>query len=159
MSQSYRSIYNKFPNAEGWIYQGVIDFMAGAGITIDKTDPAHPIISGSGGSGGGVQQVWAGANITVDNTDPTNPIVSGDGAGDTQFSEGLMGIIPVLSPTDPTLGLFANNIGADNHYYHGGSPVGDLTAMSLVARTEAEMRGNAGLGDTNIQSHNQLCWG
>lgn len=56
---------------------GVVQsIVAGAFITVDATDPANPIVTGSAG-GGGVDSVVAGDNITVDSTDPANPIVAG----------------------------------------------------------------------------------
>jgi hypothetical protein len=143
MSQSYRSIYNKYPNAEGWVYQGVIDVMAGDGITIDKTDPEHPIISGSGG-GGGVQKVWAGDNITVDDTDPANPIVSSTGGDDSLWTEKVVGSYHVLGPADINLGVYGYFVYTDNLELREGGPSGPWRTMSYVLDTQPQMGGTYG---------------
>lgn len=76
---------------------------AGAGISIDNTDPLNPVISATGGGGsvdwgdiGGtladqadlqdaldekLESVQAGAGISIDNTDPLNPVISATGGG------------------------------------------------------------------------------
>lgn len=56
------------------------ELVAGANITINRSNPKAPVISASGGGGGGgqVDSVTAGEGIAVDNTDPENPEVSVD---------------------------------------------------------------------------------
>lgn len=55
-----------------------VDFLEslveGNGISIDTTDPLNPTISTTGG-GGAVDSVTGSTSITVDNTDPANPII------------------------------------------------------------------------------------
>lgn len=61
---------------------GVVQYLvAGASVTIDSTDPAHPIVSASGIGTGIVQSVVAGTGVTVVATDPANPIVNATGGG------------------------------------------------------------------------------
>ncbi len=55
--------------------RGFKSVVAGAGISVDDSDPFNPVVSNTGG-GGGVASVVAGTGIGVDNTDPANPVVS-----------------------------------------------------------------------------------
>lgn len=70
----------------------LVRLAAGAGITIDQSDPGYPTISASGG-GGGIESIVAGQNILVDASDPAHPIVA-------LGSETLPVIEVVGSPTD-----------------------------------------------------------
>lgn len=54
----------------------VAEVVAGAGINVDSTNPAEPIVSNAG-----VITIVAGANVTVDSTDPQNPIVASTASG------------------------------------------------------------------------------
>lgn len=72
---------------------GVIGAVAGTGIGVDNTDPHHPIISNTG-----VRGVTAGAHATVDNTDPEHPIVSGTGIVEAIVA----GTNVVVNNADPT---------------------------------------------------------
>jgi len=49
----------------------VESIVAGTNITVDNTDPEHPIVSSSG-----LQTIVAGNNISIDNTTPGAPIVN-----------------------------------------------------------------------------------
>lgn len=53
----------------------VLTVQPGANVTVDSTDPWNPIVSASGGGGGGIESVVGGLSVTVDNTDPANPVV------------------------------------------------------------------------------------
>lgn len=55
---------------------GVIEVVAGNGISVSNADPAKPVVSN-----GGVLSLAAGANVTIDNTDPANPVISASGGG------------------------------------------------------------------------------
>lgn len=55
---------------------GVKELIAGSNITIDNSNLQYPVISSTGGGGGGVSSVVAGININVDATDPANPIIN-----------------------------------------------------------------------------------
>lgn len=62
---------------------GVQSVVDGAGIDVDATDPANPIVALDAASiaslalaDSSVQSVVAGTNVSVDNTDPQNPIVN-----------------------------------------------------------------------------------
>lgn len=72
----------------------VISIVAGTGITVDSTDPAHPIVAATG-SGGGVASVVAGTGISVNSADPANPIVSVVG----EYIEDTVASILCDSPT------------------------------------------------------------
>lgn len=62
-----------------YLIGSVQSVVAGTNITVDDTDPANPVISSTGGGGGGtVDSVVAGTGIDVDNTDPANPVVAVD---------------------------------------------------------------------------------
>lgn len=50
---------------------------AGSGITIDNSDPVHPIIDAS--DQGGITEIQAGDHILVDSTEPKRPIVNTSG--------------------------------------------------------------------------------
>jgi len=74
---------------------GVVEIVAGTNVTVDNTDPTHPIVSAAGGGGSsGVQSIVAGANVTVNNTDPHNPIISASGGG------GSGGVVSVTAGSD-----------------------------------------------------------
>jgi hypothetical protein len=79
---SVRNIFNKYPDAAGWVRGGVIDVMPGNGVTIDKTDPEYPVISSTGGGDG--DGLWAVLNNNITpliNNDvalPQDLFVSGD---------------------------------------------------------------------------------
>ncbi len=49
---------------------------AGSNVTVDNTDPTHPIVSATGGAGSGIASIGAGANISVNNAVPTAPVIS-----------------------------------------------------------------------------------
>jgi hypothetical protein len=66
---SWNSV-NPFPN-------GVQTVTAGSNITVSGT-VTNPVVSASGGGGGGVATLTAGSNITLTGT-ATNPIVSASG--------------------------------------------------------------------------------
>lgn len=78
-------------------YTSVLDITAGSNITVDSTDPEHPIVSGEPA---GVQTIVAGSNVTIDNTDPENPIISssGGGGGSSGGQALLTSAILALSP-------------------------------------------------------------
>jgi len=97
---------------------GVVQsIVAGAGASVDSTDPANPVISVVGS--GGVDSVVAGTAIAVDSTDPANPIVGVD-------QETL---IPIFTDALPTASswtgqfVYAQGIPAvdDGPYYSDGS--------------------------------------
>jgi len=50
--------------------------VAGAGIVIDDTEPAVPVVINDG-----VRGLIAGAGVSVDATDPHNPVISASGGG------------------------------------------------------------------------------
>ena len=62
--------------------KGVAQVAAGSNITITGT-LANPVISSSGGSGGGVSSITAGSNIVITGTssDPIISATSGGGGG------------------------------------------------------------------------------
>jgi hypothetical protein len=85
-----------------WVgFPGILSVEAGTNITIDATDPLHPIINGT--SSGSVQSVQAGANITVDDTDPENPIVSGPAPGLHSIVAGTNVTIDNTDPLNPII--------------------------------------------------------
>lgn len=51
----------------------VVAVVAGTNVSVDNTDPTHPIVSSTAAGG---TTVVAGTNIAVNNTDPTHPVVS-----------------------------------------------------------------------------------
>jgi hypothetical protein len=52
----------------------VVSVVAGAGIAVDSTNPANPVVSATGTAI--VESVVAGTGISVNSTDPANPIVT-----------------------------------------------------------------------------------
>src|SRR5690606_24397398 len=66
---------------------GIESIVAGSGIAINNSDPANPIVSATGGGGGGgIDSIVAGNGINVDNTDPTNPVISVTGSAGTEVN-------------------------------------------------------------------------
>lgn len=56
---------------------GVVQsIIAGQNVTVDSSDPAHPVINATGSAGGRVDQVIEGNGVSVDATDPAAPVVS-----------------------------------------------------------------------------------
>lgn len=85
--------------------------VAGTNVTVDNTDPANPIVSASGV----VESVVAGTNVTVDNTDPANPIVNASGGGGGTVDSVVAGTgISVNSgdPANPIVSLDSTAVGA-----------------------------------------------
>lgn len=64
----------------GDAFHSVSNIVAGDNITVDTTDPHNPVVSASGGGGGGIESIVPGQNIIVDATDPANPIVTFGGS-------------------------------------------------------------------------------
>jgi len=60
--------------------------VAGSGITVDDSDPVNPVVSVTGGGGGGIDSIVAGNGINVDNTDPANPVISVTGSAGTEVN-------------------------------------------------------------------------
>lgn len=64
--------------------QGLVE---GVGVSVDNTDPLHPVVSID--LTGVVQSVQEGGGILVDVTDPSNPVVAADfGTGTGKITEG-----------------------------------------------------------------------
>ncbi len=80
----------------------VVRLHEGSGVTIDQTDPAYPVISASGGGGGGVDSVVAGQSILIDATDPANPVVSVGVETPGDFGLALIGGTIAILAADPT---------------------------------------------------------
>lgn len=90
--------------------------VAGTNITINRTNPKAPVISASGGSGGGqVDSVVAGEGITVDNTDPENPEVSVDfSVAEYKLTAGTGIAIDRTDPEAPVISATGGGGGMDN---------------------------------------------
>lgn len=98
--QEQRRILRGLPGGPG--VPGVVqEIQQGAGVSIDNSNPARPVISVTQPPGGGIQSVRPGVGISVDNVDPLNPLVSvtgGGGPGNPNViakSFNLAGITPV----------------------------------------------------------------
>jgi hypothetical protein len=78
----------------------VANIVAGDGIEVDESDPHNPVVSATGGGGGGIASVEAGTNIMIDTTDPAHPIVSfgGDEAPYISIVPEAPGMIVLLDP-------------------------------------------------------------
>lgn len=84
--------------------------VAGLGITIDDTDPVHPIIHNDG-----VRALVAGDGIEVDTTDPRNPVVRNIRAG--LVADGVSATYAAL-PAPPAEGAGAvYYVQADSLFY------------------------------------------
>ena len=107
------------------------DVSAGSGISIDKTDPANPVISATGG-GGGSTNVSA---VTVHNT----ATVAGS-VGHTYLMSVNPNNQPALATTN-TLGKFAGNINSLNA--NVGSVIKEITILAAMAGVSQSSRGAA----------------
>ena len=92
---------------------------AGIGITIDNTDPIHPVINAD--DQGGVTEIQAGINISVDSTDPKRPIISSDDQGG--ITEIQAGSNISVDPTDPKRPIVSLSEQVSEGYFYFGSDV------------------------------------
>jgi hypothetical protein len=150
---------------------GVVEtIVAGAGIGVDSTDPANPIVTNNG-----VRSVSSShAYLTVDNTDPRNPVLANNGVltvSTTGGSSGLAitgtannpilrntGIRSITSGTPATLSVL-NNSGAVTLSVTGGGGggggSGTVVGVTPAAASGAEVP-NVGLTITNPTSNVQI---
>lgn len=118
---------------------GIVDaVVAGAGIAVDATDPANPVVSNDG-----VITIVAGTNITVDNTDPQNPVISSSSGGGTVDSVvGGTGIdVDATDPANPVVSIdlvpAANGgLGVDASAFAGLLKMAAGVASVAVANTD-----------------------
>lgn len=90
----------------------VSEVVAGTNVTVDNTDPTHPVVSAAGSSAV-VESVVAGTNVTVDNTDPANPIVSASGGSGVASVVAGTGIaVDATDPVNPIVSLSTTAVGS-----------------------------------------------
>lgn len=77
MTTAYNQGNDAYKSGGGGGSTGVQSVVAGAGISVDNTDPQNPVVSSTITQG--VQTVTGGLGIEIDNTDPDNPVVSSEG--------------------------------------------------------------------------------
>jgi len=83
----------------------IISIVEGDGISVDATNPQHPIVSAIGGAGSGiVESVVAGTGVSVDNTDTANPIVSASAIVET-IVEGSGISVDSTDPANPIVSV------------------------------------------------------
>jgi hypothetical protein len=105
MSNSFRNIFNNYPDASGFVRGGITDIQAGTGINIDKSNPEYPIIQLSSASQQPLLALTAGDNITIEYTQPQAPTIN---APSSNF--GVLGVvagdgiqIDNIDPQHPTI--------------------------------------------------------
>jgi hypothetical protein len=116
----------------------IVEIVAGDGIDVDATDPAHPVVSATGAVVGTVASVVAGAGVSVDDADPANPVV----AVVTEYIQDLVGAMATDGTTvnftydDPagTLTAEVQNLAAAN-IGDFAEAVRDRVGATLVAGT------------------------
>lgn len=119
------------------------ELIAGANITIDRSDPEAPVISSSGGGGGGgVESIVAGDGINVDDSDPANPVVSATGSAGTEVNV-QTSTAYTLVLTDSFKMVAMDNAGANT------LTVPPNSAVAFLANTRIDI-GQDGAGKTTI---------
>lgn len=126
------TIDNSDPNHPVIINDGVVSVVAGTAIGVNNTDPNNPIVTNNG-----VRTLVQGANVTIDNTDPRNPIISASGSGTSgvdSWSGGTTGMTPAIATSGPvtmagTL-VEANGGTGETTYTNGQLLIGNNPGLS-----------------------------
>jgi hypothetical protein len=86
--KSLQSAFNWHLDMSNYIHSGLLDIIAGDGVSIDKSNPEKPVISFSDQNWSGVKSVLAGTNVTITGSSDTpviNSIGGGGGSGDSYW--------------------------------------------------------------------------
>lgn len=99
------------------------DVQPGAGISVDATDPQHPIVSFAGGEG-----TVELSDIAATGTPSSGTYLRGDGTWQTPAGAGDMSQT-VYDPTSVEADAF------DRANHHGNMPAGNVSGLATVATT------------------------
>jgi hypothetical protein len=127
---SVRNIWNRFPDASGWIRGGICDIIPGNGVTIDKSNPEYPIISSNGGGGSGGIPYVSHDNTLTGLGIPASPlsVIGGGSSGDNLWTKTSSSAIA------PATGINTVNIGQSTTLYS----YGDTWLMSGMYMRKAD---------------------
>lgn len=150
------------------VVQGIV---AGANVTVDSTDPAHPVVSASGGGGGAVSSVnGQTGDVTLDAAsvgayaEPAGGIPKTDMTSDVQASLGKADTALQAAPVTRVNGktgdvtLVASDVGASPAGAYvkpaGGIPGTDLTGAAQSELTAASTAVQGITAGTNVTIDN-----
>jgi len=121
------------PSGEGG--GGIESIVAGAGISVDNTDPDNPVVSNTG-----VLSVSGGAGISVDVAAPQNPVVINAGVLSVSAGIGISLGGTSQNPSVANAGVLSVTAGtnvsitgtAQNPVINSSNPGGTVTAVSVA---------------------------